>query len=364
MHGVDAALLQVKVAEAALYPTVGIAGFADQGVRLPGLPAGSKVLNGSIVGSVNIPIYDGGATFSSIRQAKEQVTPAGAVDRLAARQGASGRGRRLVRESRTRPAWCAPRKAQVQAAEVALAGVREEAKVGQRTTLDVLNAQQTLLQARLALVTAQHDQVVDSYTLLSSIGRLSMKMLGTRCRRIRSAHAFRSGQDQAIRRAHARRALDSLCSTHDPLRRALRLAQFRRRSPANRLVVARGFGRGLEIVMSVAASSNEDTEAEALRRAQRAHEPSMEEILASIRAIIADDREPAAPKPGPQIVYSSDAPVKPPLAPEPEAAPAPPTVVWTRKAEAPEPADAKRRRPRRRSLRGGAVAVGERRRGD
>ncbi len=74
--------------------------------------------------------------------------------------------------------------------------------------------------------------------------------------------------------------------------------------------------------MSVAASNNE--EVEAMRLAQRAHEPSMEEILASIRAIIADDREPA-PKPGPQIVYSSDAP---------RPAPATPTVVWSRE-EAP-----------------------------
>lgn len=85
--------------------------------------------------------------------------------------------------------------------------------------------------------------------------------------------------------------------------------------------------------MSVVASTSDDPEAEALKRAQRAHEPSMDEILASIRAIIADDREPA-PKPGPQIVYSAEAPVRPP---EPMA----PTVVWSRKAEAspaPEPA--------------------------
>ena len=55
--------------------------------------------------------------------------------------------------------------------------------------------------------------------------------------------------------------------------------------------------------MSVAAfTPNDDADAEALRRAQRAHEPSMEEILASIRAIIADDHEPPAAKPGPQIV--------------------------------------------------------------
>jgi cell pole-organizing protein PopZ len=110
--------------------------------------------------------------------------------------------------------------------------------------------------------------------------------------------------------------------------------------------------------MSVAAPNNEDREDEALKRAQRAHEPSMEEILASIRAIIADDREPAAPaKPGPQIVYSSDQPrvqaaepatavawARPAqMAAEPSEPDAPaPTVVWSRPAEplpeeAPEP---------------------------
>jgi outer membrane protein len=69
-------------------------------------------------------------------------------------------------------------RAQVQAAEIALNGVREEARVGQRTTLDVLNAQQVLVNARVALVTAQHDRVVASYTLLSSVGRLSPQVLG------------------------------------------------------------------------------------------------------------------------------------------------------------------------------------------
>jgi uncharacterized protein len=86
--------------------------------------------------------------------------------------------------------------------------------------------------------------------------------------------------------------------------------------------------------MNVAAPTPDSPEAEALRSAQRAHEPSMEEILASIRAIIADDREPAAPKPGPQIVYSSDAPRPTPLVADP--AP-PPTVVWTREAPPPSP---------------------------
>jgi len=68
--------------------------------------------------------------------------------------------------------------AQVAAAEIALNGVREEARVGQRTTLDVLNSQQELVTARAALVTAQHDRVVASYSLLSSVGELNLPKLG------------------------------------------------------------------------------------------------------------------------------------------------------------------------------------------
>ena len=60
--------------------------------------------------------------------------------------------------------------------------------------------------------------------------------------------------------------------------------------------------------MSVAAPENDSAEFEALQRAQRSHEPSMEEILASIRAIIADETAPQ--KPGPQLVYASDAPAR------------------------------------------------------
>jgi len=68
--------------------------------------------------------------------------------------------------------------AQVNAAEIALNGVREEARVGQRTTLDVLNAQQELVNDRVALVSAQRDRVVASFTLLSSVGGLNAQRLG------------------------------------------------------------------------------------------------------------------------------------------------------------------------------------------
>ena len=68
--------------------------------------------------------------------------------------------------------------AQVNAAEIALDGVRSQARVGERTTLDVLNAQQELVNARVALVTSQHDRVVASYTLLAAVGALSVQRLG------------------------------------------------------------------------------------------------------------------------------------------------------------------------------------------
>jgi len=89
-------------------------------------------------------------------------------------------------------------------------------------------------------------------------------------------------------------------------------------------------------------SSDRDRELEALRRAQRAYEPSMEEILASIRNIIADDREAGRPPeakgaaqraapanaPGPQIVYSKGAP-EPPLDEAPATEPNAPKVIWS-----------------------------------
>jgi cell pole-organizing protein PopZ len=103
--------------------------------------------------------------------------------------------------------------------------------------------------------------------------------------------------------------------------------------------------------MSAVNASMGDREHEAVRRAQRAHEPSMEEILASIRTIIAEEREPAqvlgsqvlgsqvlgsrsasekpaAPAPGPQVVYSKAEPAAPARRLEPAAEMGAPKVVW------------------------------------
>jgi len=67
--------------------------------------------------------------------------------------------------------------AEVRAATLALAGVQRERAAGQRTTLDVLNAEQDLIAAKGRLISAQRDRVVASYTLLSTIGRFDRKRL-------------------------------------------------------------------------------------------------------------------------------------------------------------------------------------------
>ena len=66
-------------------------------------------------------------------------------------------------------------KSQVSANQLALEGVRQEYLVGSRTTLDVLNAQSDVVTARILLVSAERDQVVFSYQILGSIGRLTAR---------------------------------------------------------------------------------------------------------------------------------------------------------------------------------------------
>ena len=104
----------------------------------------------------------------------------------------------------------------MKSAEAALNGVREEARLGQRTTLDVLNAQQELVNARIALVSAQRDRVVNSYTLLAAIGRLSPEVLGLPVAALQRAGPLSSGARRLVWRAHARRPLSPNCCPANP----------------------------------------------------------------------------------------------------------------------------------------------------
>jgi outer membrane protein len=174
IYGVDVAQLQVKIAEGALLPTLALQGSVQQqtypNILTPSLFLGTAALN------LTVPIYQGGAEYSAIRLDKETV----AQQRLSVDQVRDQTRANVVQS------WgqLIAAKAQVEAAmrqndasERALNGVRNEAQAGQRTTLDVLNAEQALVNARVSLITAQHDRVVASYSLLSAVGRLSAREL-------------------------------------------------------------------------------------------------------------------------------------------------------------------------------------------
>jgi outer membrane protein len=179
-YNADAAQLAVKVAEGSLLPTVSVSGnFTDNITGYTGSLSIARGYQASVLGTVSVPIYQGGAEYSLIRQAKETLGQK-RLDLDTARDQVRQNVVQAWGQLDAAKANIDATQAQVQASEIALNGVREEARVGQRTTLDVLNAQQELVNARVALVTAQRDRVVASYTLLSAVGRLSPRVLGLR----------------------------------------------------------------------------------------------------------------------------------------------------------------------------------------
>ena len=174
-HAVDAAEFQVKIAQGALAPQVGVRATVTQRYDVRG--ANDEQLAASAVASLTVPIYEGGQAYAATRQAKEQVGQAQLQadwvrDQVRAAVLSSWGALEAAR------AQIEAAQAQIDAAETALSGVREEARVGQRTTLDVLNAQQELLTARVNLIQAQRDRVVGSYSLVQAMGRLNSRALG------------------------------------------------------------------------------------------------------------------------------------------------------------------------------------------
>jgi len=175
MFGVDINYLNVKISEGALLPTVTVQASAQQGYEQQ--LTVQRSFSAQAVAQLSVPIYQGGSEYALIRQSKESLAQQRLVldqTRDSVRANTVTQWGALV----SGKAQVTSAQAQVTASEIALNGVREEAKAGQRTTLDVLNAQQALVNARIALVTAQHDRVVASYKVLNAVGRLSPQVLG------------------------------------------------------------------------------------------------------------------------------------------------------------------------------------------
>jgi outer membrane protein len=175
VYNLDVAQNQVAVAEGALLPSFVVQGSAQQSFE-PQLDVPHSY-NLSVIGQLSVPLYQGGSEYSAVRQAKETLGQRRLELDLARTQVRQGIVQAWGQLEATKKQIETTSK-QVKAAESALNGVREEARVGQRTTLDILNAQQELVNARASVVSAQRDRIVASFTLLAAVGGLMPQTLG------------------------------------------------------------------------------------------------------------------------------------------------------------------------------------------
>jgi outer membrane protein len=175
-YDVDTAQTTIKVAESSLLPSASVQANASRSVQTDSSLTTSATTQASILGQINVPIYDGGTAASQTRQAKEMASQSRLVLEQVRNQTRTAVVSAWVANEGTKVALKAA-ESEVRAADIALQGVRREAQGGQRTTIDVLNAQQDLTNARSRQIMAQRDRVIASYTLLSAVGRLDVHTL-------------------------------------------------------------------------------------------------------------------------------------------------------------------------------------------
>ena len=174
-HSVDSAGYNVQTAEGAMLPGVSLQGSVSHGYN-----SFSSTLTGdtsSLTARLTVPIYQGGVEYGQIRQAKEKL----------------GQQRILVDSARLNvqnaivsgyaqleaaKAALSANKQQLAAANLALSGVIEERNVGQATTLDVLNTQQNVLNAKESIAQSQRNLVVASYAVIAATGHLTVSEQG------------------------------------------------------------------------------------------------------------------------------------------------------------------------------------------
>lgn len=177
-HNVDQALYNVKQSEGSLLPSVNVNGSLD---RVANSATGNRE-EASVTAKLSVPLYQRGQVSATIRQNKETL----------------GRSRILVNEMQDQVQQAivqsynerqsaiqsvAANKSQLSASRLALEGAIEERRVGQRTTLDVLDTQQEVINAQIALIQSQRNLVVANYAILSSVGSLSASNLSLNAKR-------------------------------------------------------------------------------------------------------------------------------------------------------------------------------------
>nr|WP_280530928.1 TolC family outer membrane protein [Shinella yambaruensis] len=193
MRSVDAAGFSVKEAEGAMLPGVSLQGSVYKSVNTEDGPSDS--LQGTVSARLTVPIYQGGAEYGQIRRAKERFGESQLlVD--SARMEVQRTIATAHAQYEAAKASIAAIRVQIDAANQALSGVIEERNVGQRTTLDVLNAQQNVLDAQEDLAAVQRNAVVASYSLLAATGSLTVRSQGLEVAEYRAEVHYEAVKDK------------------------------------------------------------------------------------------------------------------------------------------------------------------------
>lgn len=203
-HQVAAAELNILRAEAAMKPSVRLAGRLTV---TEGFDTERFTRGGSLGLEAGGPIYQGGRLTSLVRQA------------MANRDSARGQLHQVINQVtqnvgnayaqlRIAQASLESTDRQVRAATVAFRGVREEAALGARTTLDVLNAEQELLNARSARISAQVDEGIAAYRVLSTLGQLTATDLRLNVQQYDPVNYYNLVKDGPIQKSKQGQQLD------------------------------------------------------------------------------------------------------------------------------------------------------------
>jgi len=166
---------QIDVARAGLLPQLNLVGTAGYQRDLPGstLP---KTTDAAVLAQISVPLYEAGSVYSQVRQAR-QVASQRLILIQDARRTAIANATSSFETLLSSRARIEALQSQVQADTIALEGVRQEASVGSRTILDILNAEQELLNSQTSREQAIHDDLVSCFQVLSAVGRMTAKEL-------------------------------------------------------------------------------------------------------------------------------------------------------------------------------------------
>lgn len=172
----QAAKYTVEQIRGELLPTVQLEASYDDRFSTSKLISESET--GIVRGRMTIPIYQAGDVYARVRQAKQNhIGYLQQIEQVRTEQQQVVVAAWAQLESAR--AQLASDRVAVQSNKVALQGVREEEKVGQRTLLDVLNAELEFLNSQVALETDRRNLVVAAYTVVSAMGRLDAAWIGT-----------------------------------------------------------------------------------------------------------------------------------------------------------------------------------------